>query len=183
MRSPVKAKKSGSSRTELKSRGARGGTGEDRVRRHADAGQEGAEQRVDADQLREQRRGEDEDEDGGQKPDAAGLLLGRSPGIRAAQRPDHEEHAGDEQQGEADGQQRAADAVGLHDGDHHGQQAPGGDVVHRRAGDARCCRGRTGTSGALSRMRASTGKAVMLMATPMNRAKALNGTPAGASER
>ena len=31
-----------------------------------------------------------------------------------------------------------------------------------------------------SRMRASTGNAVMLMAMPMNRAKARNGTPAGA---
>src|SRR6185295_1409819 len=105
------------------------------VRRYANAGQEGAEQRVDADELRRQCRGEDEGEDNGQETPVAVPPRGGLAYEARCQGFDDEEHDSDEQQGQADRHQRAGNPIGADDRHHDREQAPGGDVVHGRARD------------------------------------------------
>ena len=67
----------------------------------------------------------------------------------------------------------------LSDSDHERQQAPGRHVVDRRAADRDDAQ-RSVFHCRSVRMRASTGKAVIDIAMPMNSAKLMNGLPAGA---
>ena len=107
---------------------------------------------------------------------ASAAPVARSPQQPGDERPHHDEHDGDEAERSAARPASAPPARRLRDADDERQQAPGRDVVDGGArqreraevGRASCRRS--------VRMRASTGNAVIDIATPRNSAKLVNGT-------
>ena len=72
--------------------------------------------------------------------------------------------------------QQRTSGGGLNDADDERQQAPRGHVVDRRAGQRDDAELRLASCRRSDRIRASTGNAVIDMATPRNSAKLVNGT-------
>ena len=138
------------------------------------AKQERPEDGVHADRFGAERRHQQRDQG-----DAHGTLRRLLATLRRMRQPlearlHHQEHGRDERDREhadEDGVVRRA----IHDTDRKGQKTPGGDIVDRRAVSASApsfvCVMRWS-----ARMRASTGNAVIDIATPRNSAKCVNGT-------
>src|ERR1039458_4813294 len=112
---------------------------------HSDAGQERAKEGVDANHVGDEGAGEDKDHHGGHDS------LARRGGFeRHVAKPARhsglypEEHHGDKEQDQNDGENRGGHAARLNDGYDKGQDGPGGDVVGGGAGESGAAEGGLG---------------------------------------